>query len=177
MTKRRKTKLRHSLALLAALAIFWLLLSGSVSLQFTPEGLRANGLILTLGLLSCVLVLIVALRMELFGHITQPLRLYFFRLPGYWLWLSKAIFAANFDVARRIVDPKLPISPTLVRIPSTQRSTVARTIFANSITLTPGTVSIAVGEDYIEVHALTREAAAELASGGFDERVSALEKP
>lgn len=177
MTKRTKTKLRHSLALLAALIVFWLLLSGSVSLQLTPEGLHANGLMLALGLGSCALVLIVVLRMELIAHIDQPLRLRVLRLIGYWFWLSKKIFVANFDVARRIVDPALPISPTLVRTCSTQRSTVARTILANSITITPGTVSIAVDKDYIEVHALTREAAAELAACGLDERVSALEKP
>jgi multicomponent Na+:H+ antiporter subunit E len=173
---RAKTKLKHSLSLFLVLAVFWLLLSGTVSMRFSEDGLHLHGLILALGLVSCALVVLIALRMELMAHITQPLRLHFLRLVRYWVWLAKKIVLANVDVARRIVDPNLPISPTLVRTCSTQRSSVARTVYANSITLTPGTVSIEVTEDHIVVHALTRESANELAACGMDERVSDVEK-
>jgi multicomponent Na+:H+ antiporter subunit E len=82
---------------------------------------------------------------------------------------------ANADVALRILSPSKGISPRVIRVASTQRSDIARTVYANSITLTPGTISIDVSRDAITVHALSREGAEELAEGEMGERVSALE--
>ena len=64
----------------------------------------------------------------------------------------------------------------MLRVASTQTSDLARALYANSITLTPGTISIDVGKDEITVHALSREGAQDLASGEMGERVSALER-
>ena len=64
----------------------------------------------------------------------------------------------------------------MVRVPCTQRSDAGRVIFANSITLTPGTVTTRIADDAIEVHALSREGADDLLAGEMDRRVSALEK-
>ena len=83
---------------------------------------------------------------------------------------------ANLDVMRRIVSPELPISPTIVRLPCTQHTDLGRVMYANSITLTPGTVSIDLDDEYVTVHALTREGAEALATGEMDTRVTALEE-
>ena len=91
--------------------------------------------------------------------------------------LAWAIVMAYFDVTRRILSPSLPISPTLVAERASQHSDLGRVSCANSITLTPGTGSIDVEDAVVTVHALTREAAAELAQGELDRRVTAIEAP
>ena len=82
---------------------------------------------------------------------------------------------ANIDVSRRILDPKLPIRPNFIRVKASQQGDLGRVIYANSITLTPGTVSVDMEADEITVHALSYEGAAEDMSGEMDRRVSALE--
>jgi len=84
----------------------------------------------------------------------------------YWPWLLVQIVKSALGVARIILDPKLPISPRLVRVETLQRTPVGLTVYANSITLTPGTISIEVSEArrFIWVHAITREGA-----DGFDD--------
>lgn len=84
---------------------------------------------------------------------------------------------ANIDVARRILNPKLPIAPMMIRVKASQKGDLARVIFANSITLTPGTVSVDMQGDEIAVHALTPEAAEFDETGEMDRRVSRLETP
>jgi multicomponent Na+:H+ antiporter subunit E len=64
----------------------------------------------------------------------------------------------------------------MLRVRATQKTDVGRTTFANSITLTPGTISVEVGEDQILVHALTRNAALGLADGEMDRKVTRFEK-
>jgi multicomponent Na+:H+ antiporter subunit E len=63
----------------------------------------------------------------------------------------------------------------MVWVPATQRTDVGKVIYANSITLTPGTVSVEIENDRILVHAITREAAEGLESGDMDRRVDAIE--
>jgi multicomponent Na+:H+ antiporter subunit E len=94
---------------------------------------------------------------------------------NYLAWLGKEITKANIDVAKIILDPALPISPVMVRVPATQTTDVGKVIYANSITLTPGTVSVEVMDDEILVHAITSEAAEGLADGDMDSRVDAIE--
>ena len=82
----------------------------------------------------------------------------------------------NVDVAKRILDPKLPIDPTMIELKPSQRSDLGRVIYANSITLTPGTVTTSLSGDSLEVHALTREGADDLLAGDMDRRVAGLER-
>ena len=82
--------------------------------------------------------------------------------------------AANIHVARLILDPKLPISPSMIEVKATQDSDLGRVIHANSITLTPGTVSVELEGDVILVHAISQEAAEGTLEGGIDRRVTAL---
>ena len=151
-------------SLFVALAVVWVLLSG----HYTP-------LILTLGALSVALVTWLALRMHLVDLEGQPLQ-FVPRIFPYWAYLVKEILRANFDVIRRIVDRRLPISPTVAEVAASQHTDAARVVFANSITLTPGTVSLELTEGFIRVHALSREAAQGLISGEMNARVISVER-
>lgn len=95
----------------------------------------------------------------------------------YWPWLVWEIAKSSFTVARIIVDPKLPISPRLVRIKTSQRTAVGIATYANSITLTPGTITVEASRRNREfiVHALTERTAAGLDDGEMDRRVTAFE--
>ena len=136
------------------LCVFWLLLSG----HFEP-------LLLGLGLVSVALTLFLAHRMNVIDHESYPLHLTT-RLPAFFIYLLKEIVLSNIDVVKRILSPRRDaISPQLFEVPLPQQSDLGRAIYANSITLTPGTVSIALTDDTIIVHALSKEAAEALATG------------
>ena len=96
---------------------------------------------------------------------------------AYWPWLAWEIAKSSFTVARIIVDPKLPISPRLIRVKASQRTAVGVATYANSITLTPGTITVEANRRTQEfvVHALTAETAAGLKDGEMDRRVTAFE--
>ena len=95
---------------------------------------------------------------------------------SYWSWLAKEIFKANIDVSKVILSPKMSLTPRLVRVPLSQSNELATVIYANSITLTPGTVSVDIEGDEIIVHALTQELMDGLTEGDMDQRVNYLEK-
>ena len=77
-------------------------------------------------------------------------------------------------VGRRALGPGLDISPTLLRVSASQKTDLGRVIYANSITLTPGTVSVDVEGGTILVHALSRDGAAALEEGEMDRRVTRM---
>ena len=90
--------------------------------------------------------------------------------------LGREIIKSNIDVTLRILDPKLRISPNVIRVRATQRSDLGRVTYANSITLVPGTVAMSVEADEITVHALTWDVAADLQRGEMDRRITAMER-
>jgi multicomponent Na+:H+ antiporter subunit E len=99
-------------------------------------------------------------------------------LPGlirYTPWLIGQIIQSSLHVARRVLNPKLPISPTIIHIDTQQTDALNSVSYANSITLTPGTISLDVGKDQIEVHALTSESAESLKSGLMAKQVRKME--
>lgn len=146
------------------LALFWMLLSG----HFSP-------LLLTLGLASVVLVVWLVSRMDRADN--APVRRFFqLEFFSYISWLSWQVIITNFDVARRIWDPSLPIKPESRKIQVKIKDPLIKTIYANSITLTPGTVTTEVGEDYFIVHALNAESLDELEEGEMQTRLSRLEE-
>jgi multicomponent Na+:H+ antiporter subunit E len=153
------------LSTVVVLFCFWLLLSGI----YTP-------FLVCAGLACSVVVVLFARRMDLVDHEGHPVHLAPRALLGYWPWLLKEIVKSAWDVSKIIVHPRLPVSPTVVRVKYTQKTDLGRTVFANSITLTPGTISIEVGNDEILVHALTRSGADSLAEGEMDRRVTAFER-
>ncbi len=141
----------------------WLLLSG----HYTPR-------LLGLGVASSALAVALARRMDVIDHESYPVHITP-RLITYWLWLLKEIVVANLDVAKRVLHPRMPIEPHFIRVKTTQPSELGQVIYANSITLTPGTVSVQLEGDEILVHALTRETAKALETGEMDRRVTQLE--
>ena len=155
--------LRRTLSLFVLLFLSWLLLSGIYT-----------GLLLGLGVLSCLVVVAVCRRMKIVDPEGHPNHL----IPGllrYVPWLLWAIVKANIDVVRRILHPRLPIAPRVIRVAASQKTHLGQVMYANSITLTPGTVAIETDEGTIDVHALTRESAEEVRSGDMDGRVTEVE--
>ena len=153
----------HAISLAIVLYGLWLLLSG----LYSP-------LLLGFGAFSVSIVIVIALRMDIADREGHPIHLTPKALL-YWPWLGWEIVKANVDVARCILDPRLPISPTLVRLNASQKSELGIVIYANSITLTPGTVSMDIERGRIEVHALTRATAKSLQRGDMDRRVTEME--
>ncbi len=153
----------HVISLGVGLYFLWVLLSGF----FEP-------FLLSLGLLSCILVVLIALRMDVIDHESYPLHI-LPRLPFYVPWLLWEIVKANVSVAKLILHPKLPISPTVLHVRASQTTSTGRVMYANSITLTPGTVSMNLDEDQIQVHALTAGLAQDLQAGDMDRQVRRLE--
>lgn len=145
---------------------FWILLSG----YFTPFLLAA-------GAGSALAVLYFARRMDVIYRRALSLRFVLRVAFSYWPWLLREIFRSGLDVTRRVLSPSLPISPTLVRFRPSQETDMGLVTHANSITLTPGTISVEVGREEFLVHALTREGAAGLAGSEMDRRVADLERP
>ena len=150
-------------SLAVALFAFWVLLSG----MFTPFLLAA-------GAASAVAIALLSRRMEIADREGLPLHLTLAALT-YWPWLVKEILKAGWQVARIVVAPRLPVSPALVRFRPSQRSTLGLVTHANSITLTPGTVTVEAEHGEFLVHALTQEGADGLAGSEMDRRVSRFE--
>ena len=132
-----------ALMLGAALAVLWITLSGRIHDQLT----------LSFGAASVLIVLLLIRRMGLLDAETAPFRR-IVTLALYWVWLGGEIFKANVAVARAILKPNLDIAPQLVRVPAALRTDFGRTVYANSITLTPGTVTVDIAEDEFLIHAL-----------------------
>ena len=132
-------------------------------------------LILFLGAISVGFVLYLTKRMDALDEDTFEFKLKR-RHFSYWSWLAKEIFKANLDVAKVILAPNMKLSPRILRVPTSQSSELGTVIYANSITLTPGTVSVDIEGDEIIVHALTQELMDGLTEGDMDKRVNYLEE-
>jgi multicomponent Na+:H+ antiporter subunit E len=131
--------------LVFALAAFWFLLSGETAPLF-----------LGLGVLSVVLTLALATRLHIIGREASP---YHRTAQGifYWSWLLVEIVKANVAVIIRVLGPRHAIDPVMVVVKTCARTDLGKATFANSITLTPGTVTVDVEDDTLKVHALVRE--------------------
>lgn len=137
----------YLIGLATLLSALWLALSG----HYTP-------LLLCFGAVSVLLCVILATRLNLLDREAVP----YFRLPvylSYWAWLVVEIAKANIVVIRACLRADLDIHPALVKVATTCRTDLAKTVFANSITLTPGTVTLEVEGDWMLVHALYEDMA------------------
>ncbi len=161
-TAHGKSSVQRTLLLLLVLAAAWLLWSG----LFKP-------LLLALGALSCALTFLLVRRMGYIDNELFALR-FSFRLFGYWAWLGREVWRSSLSVARIVLDPRLPISPRIVKLRATAPHPVDQVILGNSITLTPGTLTLDLHEGELMVHALTEAGAADVASGEMDRRVARL---
>lgn len=135
--------MRRWITLCLLLAAFWLANSGHFSV-----------LVIGLGVVSVAIVLLVSIRMNVIDQESQPLHL-FPHIFRYWFRLLTAIIKANIAVSIRIWRGVSSIRPTVLRFETSSHTNVGKTILANSITLTPGTVTVDVGDNHVIVHALS----------------------
>lgn len=151
----------QSLSYAVLLFLFWVLLSGHL-----------EPLLLGLGMASVALTLFLSRRMNVIDHESYPVHLSK-NFPGFFAYLAREIVKANIDIVRRILSPGKPsINPRMIELPQSQESDLGAVIYANSITLTPGTVTIKLSQDSLTVHALSEDAANKLASGAMSEVIS-----
>ena len=146
------------------LTALWLLMSG----LYKP-------MILGFGAASVVLVLIVMHRMDTVDGDQYKVRLKPLAFLGYLLWLLVEIAKANWAVTKIVLSPKMPIRQHLFDVPYSQNTDLGQVIFANSITLTPGTISVETEQGHFLVHALDYSDADMDALADMDARVSATE--
>ena len=156
--------MKYVLALSTLLSAFWLINSG----HYTP-------LILFFMVVSVLFVATLCRQMDVVDGESQPLNLTF-TIPVYWLWLIKEVILANIAVARCVWQGADSIHPSILKVKANQKTDLGIVIYANSITLTPGTVSVDLEGNEITVHALTRESAADLLTGEMDRRVCRVER-
>ena len=151
----------RALGLLIVLFATWLLWSGI----YKP-------LLIGFGVFSSFLCLYLAHRIGFFRefsglHIIA-------RLPAYWAWLLVEIVKSSIGIAKIVLSPSINISPTVVKFKAAPQGPIGQVILGNSITLTPGTVTLDVHDGYLQVHCLTSQGADELLASDFNRRVAAL---
>lgn len=141
----------------------WLLWSGLMKPLLVVLGLGSSALCVWLGHRMVV------------GDEEHGPALQLWRFFAYLPWLLKEIAVANLKVIRVVLSPKPILDPVLFTLRSSPRSRLGRVVHGNSITLTPGTLTLDTDEDLLVVHALSRADAESLRSGELDRRVRALE--
>ena len=152
-----------ALGLFATLLVTWLLWSG----LYKP-------LLLGLGAFSCILCLYLAHRI---GFFQQASGLHIItRLPKSWAWLLVEIVKSSIDVAKVVLNPTLPISPSVIDMKAQPKGEIGQAILGNAITLSPGTMTIDVYNGNLKIHCLTRDSAESLLSGEANQLTAALTK-
>ncbi len=152
------------LTLFLLLIVAWVLWSGYL-----------KPLLLGLGALSCLLTVWIVRRMGYFDDETYAFH-YDWRLLGFWAWLGGEVVKSSIEVARVVLRPRIDVEPQVVAIDASSLGPVDQALLGNSITLTPGTLTLDVHEGRLLVHALTPNGAASLEGGEMQQRVAALRK-
>ena len=150
-----------SLVLFFILFSLWLLMSGHYSV-----------LIVSLGIISCAFCVYVAKRGKLIDDEGLP-TFFIPRLLNYLMWLFKEILKSNVITAKVIINGK--VDPEIFTVKSSQVTDVAKVTYANSITLTPGTVTTKIQKDVFEVHALNSDFGNDVRTNEMDKKVTWLE--
>lgn len=155
----------------AACLLTWVLLTGT---------LASDELVLG-GVVSLVAVLASGQRLALLNglRLTPAAPLHLLRYLGYFFW---QLVLSNFDVARRVISPALPLHPELVEVRTGLMSDLGRMLLANSITLTPGTLTVEAEGDRLLIHWIDStpgsdlESATRAIAAGFEQRISGFLK-
>lgn len=145
------------------LAPFWLALSG----HYTK-------LLLILGIVSIALVVWISSRMNKVdneGHPVDPLS---WRIIPYVIWLTKEVVLSSLTVSKMILSPTLSLKQAVIRLPAHEMTNMQQVTYANSITLTPGTLTIDVSDDYLEVHTVHRDLLEPLVKEEMSSRIRAI---
>lgn len=152
----------HRLSLFAVLFGAWYVLSG-----------KNDPLFIAFGIVSSLAALFIVIRMDVADSEAHPFHLAF-SAPFYWLWLLKEMVKSGFAVTKLVWSPHMKISPCFHWVPLSQSSDLGRAVYANSVTLTPGTVCVDVDQHCMFLHALEESSIEELRDGEMDNRVTRL---
>lgn len=161
---KKNNSLRYVISLIVVLSLIWIGNSGFF-----------NGLLLSFGAVSVAFVVLMAYRLDIVDEESQPIQVSR-RIIGYWLWLLKTLILSNITVVKRIWKGGKSIDPVVARLPMSQKTEMGQTIYANSITLTPGTTTLDIEGDTLIVYALSYDGIRYLQGGEMDRRVERLEE-
>lgn len=137
----------RALSLFFFLLVFWFFLSG-----------YTKTFLITMGVLSAAFCTYMAYRMKIIDDEGHPIQL-LFRAPMYFPWLLVEILKSTIDVAKVIINPKLPASPHMFTFKAKQKTPSGINVFANSITMTPGTFTMKIKGNDLLVHSFSKEGA------------------
>ena len=156
--------LLHALRLFFVLFGLWIALSGHYTI-----------LLIVAGVITAILCVAISIRMDLIDRLHPSISLSY-RLPLFWFWLALEIFKSGIQVTLLILHPRLPIRPCIEYINAPQKTDIGIVTYANSITLTPGTLSISVEKENIEVHSLNSKLMNDLKQSKMGSSITKIEK-
>ncbi len=148
------------------LFLFWILLSGKI-----------DAIHLFFGGLSALLI--AAYSAQLAKSILPPVSLLqmpvvFFRYVRYCIWLTGRILLAAVHVSRLVLSPRLPIHPRLYSHATPLKTDLERVLFANSITLTPGTITVDLKDGTLMIHQLDEDSSGDIHSGEMEKQIARI---
>ncbi len=155
----------------AILFAFWLILSGIFQVKYILIGAFSAGLVtfLTNDLLYDALRYGEPVKPGIYSVFVQILR-----FVAYLPWLLSRIIMANVQVAYLVLHPKMPIDPAFLIFQTKMRKGMAQVTLANSITLTPGTITVSLEKGRYIIHALKPSLAQELVDAVMQNKVTAI---
>lgn len=160
MCQGKPSKLRDTAVLFVTLMLFWLMLSGKLDTDVLIVGAVA----------SLIIALLYRDGLSFFTEFrfTPQAIVAGFRYYGYFL---QELFKSNLNMAAIVLSPSLPITPGIVKVRTRLKSRMGRLMLANSITLTPGTLTVEMAGEWLYIHCVTvgatdiEAATAEIVSG------------
>lgn len=160
MCQGKPSKLRDTAVLFVTLMLFWLMLSGNLDTDVLIVGAVA----------SLIIALLYRDGLSFFTEFrfTPQAIVAGFRYYGYFL---QELFKSNLKMAAIVLSPSLPITPGIVKVRTRLKSRMGRLMLANSITLTPGTLTVEMAGEWLYIHCVTvgatdiEAATAEIVSG------------
>ncbi len=155
----------RTIGLFLGLVVTWLLLSGYYF---------DHPLIMIFGFLSCVMTAWIAHRMDVVDHEAVPYH-FGFRILAYWSWLFKQIAKANIAVTKIVFSDLGQVRPQMFKVKADGLNDMGLVILANSVTLTPGTVTVDLIDDELTIHALSKDLADPSGIMEMKKRIASLE--
>jgi len=148
----------HLIKFIISILLFWVLISGIVGVELYP----------ILSILTVVVLAILSNKLRLMPEqYLKPIK-----FICYFLWLMREIIISSWQLSKIIWSPTMNISPGFIELKTgMNRNSVNLVIFANSITLTPGTFTTNIDKDNLTVHAISKDAARDLNSGIMKARI------
>ncbi len=139
------------------------------------SGIYDKPLVIGFGAASSIIAVLISRRMDAIDNQHIEFHVNVAKFFGYLAWLTIEIAKSNWAVTKLVMTPKIRLRQHIFEVPYTQKSPLAQTVFANSITLTPGTITVEVEPDHFIVHALNYSDDDMGALAEMDRRVTGFE--